>query len=406
MDANLENTKMWESVDHSLTSNLLSRITSTVECTICSEIMAVPVTAECGHSFCYDCIYQWFSNKVNCPTCRHEIENKPTLNLQLKEICKNLLDMIIDSRLENHEVLKNHKLESENNYNLDVRNKSLFGDLFNSTVTLIDNSDGVPRCGNCHWEAHGPVCQHCGTRFRVNPHSRFGGGYDDDDDEDEENFQDVIAGYHRELDTYDSEDSFIDSRTAHEIPVDMSDEDDVDDEGDNERGDDSDDFSDNYEGDSADGDRNNSLLSTDDDYHELVLNGHPADEWHGFESASSSMIDRALSNDSDYQRNIHDHNDDDDEESHTQEIEDDDPERYHLSSPSSENIIQLSGNDDDSYYDSEDVREALNDLENVEALLSYDNLIEDVSDDGLEGGYDSSRMVHALEDDISLSDDY
>ena len=39
-----------------------------------------------GHSFCYDCIYQWFSNKINCPTCRHDIENKPILNIHLKNL--------------------------------------------------------------------------------------------------------------------------------------------------------------------------------------------------------------------------------------------------------------------------------------------------------------------------------
>lgn len=368
-----------------------------MECTICSEIMAVPVTAECGHSFCYDCIYQWFSNKVNCPTCRHEIENKPTLNLQLKEICKSLLDMIIDAKLENYEVLKNHKLESENNYNLDVRNKSLFGDLFNTTMTLIDTSDGVPRCGNCHWEAHGPICQHCGTRFRINPNSRFGAGYDDDDDEDEENFQDVIAGYHREVDAYDSEDSFIDSRTANEIPVEMSDDDDYDGDHVND--------SDDYNNDGS----NNSLLSTDDDYHELALSDHAADEWHGFESASSSMIGRAISTDSENRNHMVDYNDDDDEESHTQEIEGDDDnvqhERYSLSSsPGSDHLIQLSGNDDDSYYDSEDVREALEDMDNLEANLGYDRLIEEFSEDDLQNGYDSNGMVHALEDDFS--DDY
>ena len=361
--------------------------------------MAVPVTAECGHSFCYDCIYQWFSNKVNCPTCRHEIENKPTLNLQLKEICKNLLDMIIDSRLENHEILKNHKLESENNYNLDVRNKSLFGDLFNTTVTLIDTSDGVPRCGNCHWEAHGPVCQHCGTRFRINPQSRFGVGYDDVDDEDEENFQHVIAGYHRAIDSYDSEDSFIDSRTANEIPVEISSDDDADADADSNNSDvrvhESDDLSSDYSANSG----NNSLLSDDDDYHELVLNDHVADEWHGFESASSSMIDRAISADSENQSHMH-YDDYDDQESHTQEIEDgdDSPERYSLSpSPSSDNVIQLSGNEDDSYYDSEEVREALEDMDNLEVNIS--------DDDEFTNGYDSGGMVSELEGDFS-DDEY
>ena len=79
--------------------------------------MIIPMTIECGHSFCYDCIYQWFSNKINCPTCRHDIENKPILNIHLKEICHKIIESIIENTSNNNnnesnvDHLMNRKLE-------------------------------------------------------------------------------------------------------------------------------------------------------------------------------------------------------------------------------------------------------------------------------------------------------
>tara|TARA_B110000977_G_scaffold139881_1_gene177558 strand:+ start:1654 stop:2232 length:579 start_codon:yes stop_codon:yes gene_type:complete len=41
------------------------------KCVICMEdTIERPVTLVCGHSFCYGCIGQWFSEKNTCPTCR------------------------------------------------------------------------------------------------------------------------------------------------------------------------------------------------------------------------------------------------------------------------------------------------------------------------------------------------
>ena len=110
-------------------------------------------------------------------------------------------------------------------YNLDVKNKSIFGDLFNNTVTtLIDCSDGVARCGIVI-EVHGSICSHCGTRFRRSTRNINGESEEDeeeeDEDDDEDAFEDVVAGFRQsvEINEYDSDDSFIDSRTANEIPV-------------------------------------------------------------------------------------------------------------------------------------------------------------------------------------------
>ncbi|RLV93776.1 RING finger protein PSH1 [Spathaspora sp. JA1] len=202
--------KVWDGLDHSLTSNLLDKITNIIECAICSEIMIIPVTAECGHSFCYGCIYQWFGTKLNCPTCRKVIDHKPILNIQLKEISKGMVDLLIDTDSKDKLHLIGIRDESIKSFENDKSCKQIFGNLFKGAVMLIDNSDGVPRCGNCHWEAHGNVCNHCGTRFR-NARNMVDGDFDGDDDE-EDLFQDVDSE-----NDYDFEDGFIDGRTVQAI---------------------------------------------------------------------------------------------------------------------------------------------------------------------------------------------
>lgn len=165
----------------------------------------------CGHSSCYRCLYSWFGVKMNCPTCREDSENKPTLNVPLRQISRYISDLIIEMTTDKEERdrITAHRDEAINEYQQDFERKSLFGDAFQSALTLIDRSDGVPRCGNCHWEAHGTVCLHCGTQFRIPRDDTY---YDSDDgdayDEDEEELRNTSV---TAADDYDSEDSFIDN---------------------------------------------------------------------------------------------------------------------------------------------------------------------------------------------------
>lgn len=175
--------------------------------------MHVPLLMRCGHSSCYHCLYSWFKVKMNCPTCRVESDEKPILNVPLKQISQTMTDLLIDitEDREEREAIINHRKDAVNEYMQDAENKALFGALFSSAVTLIDRSDGVPRCGNCHWEAHGTVCLYCGSSFR---RSRIDYSdleeYDDDEEEDGEE-QEETENYGTTVENaYDSEDSFID----------------------------------------------------------------------------------------------------------------------------------------------------------------------------------------------------
>lgn len=197
-------------------SGLLAKVSNTLECAICSEMMHVPFLTSCGHSFCYKCLSMWFGNRLNCPTCRKDMEHPPTLNVQLRTISWNVSELLIDVGGDEGKALKEAREEADAEYRQEIR--ALFGNAFTATaLTVIDNSDGVPRCGNCHWEAHGSVCLHCGTRFRVPRDDDY---YDSDNgeayDEDEQE--------HEELDFYDSDDSFIDRRAIIENGILSSDE--------------------------------------------------------------------------------------------------------------------------------------------------------------------------------------
>lgn len=192
--------------------------------------MHVPFLATCGHSFCYSCLKLWFTTKVNCPTCRKNLESPPILNIQLKEISNNISDLIItltNDPKESQQITE-HREQMQNEYDEDFRRKKLFGDVFDSAVTLIDRSDGVPRCGNCHWEAHGSVCLHCGSRFRVPMEDSY---YDSDDGDAYNEDDEEIVVYGRDNDSeegpneYDSQDSFIDQRDLRWINRDLVEDD-------------------------------------------------------------------------------------------------------------------------------------------------------------------------------------
>lgn len=47
------------------------------ECKICMEESKEPIVTQCGHLFCWQCIYQWKLTKdaeiIPCPLCHSEV---------------------------------------------------------------------------------------------------------------------------------------------------------------------------------------------------------------------------------------------------------------------------------------------------------------------------------------------
>lgn len=234
MGASYDDPHKWSAIDSSLKDAAILQILSTLECVICLEIMHVPFLCSCGHSFCYGCLNSWFKTKLNCPTCRTDLDEPPTLNIQLRDISKAMTDLYIDS-LEDGEVrksLKDLRLEHELEYETAKQTrKMLFGSSFQLVPTIIDTSDGVSRCGNCHWEAHGSFCLNCGERIR---HPQEDDYFDSDDGDAYNEDQEEVELYGVENDSYDSADSFLDSRDINEINHDLENDSNLDLDSENE----------------------------------------------------------------------------------------------------------------------------------------------------------------------------
>ncbi|XP_067266166.1 zinc-binding protein A33-like [Chanodichthys erythropterus] len=63
-------------------------------CPVCHEIFSVPVILSCSHSFCKECLQQfWRIRKTQeCPVCRKRSARKlPPVNLALKNLCESFL---------------------------------------------------------------------------------------------------------------------------------------------------------------------------------------------------------------------------------------------------------------------------------------------------------------------------
>ncbi|XP_067265003.1 E3 ubiquitin-protein ligase TRIM35-like [Chanodichthys erythropterus] len=63
-------------------------------CPVCHEIFSVPVLLSCSHSFCKECLQQFWRIKKaqECPVCRKRSARKlPPVNLALKNLCESFL---------------------------------------------------------------------------------------------------------------------------------------------------------------------------------------------------------------------------------------------------------------------------------------------------------------------------
>ncbi|ROI52189.1 Tripartite motif-containing protein 35 [Anabarilius grahami] len=65
-----------------------------LSCPVCHEIFSVPVLLSCSHSFCKECLQQfWRTRKAQeCPVCRkRSARDLPPVNLALKNLCESFL---------------------------------------------------------------------------------------------------------------------------------------------------------------------------------------------------------------------------------------------------------------------------------------------------------------------------
>ena len=64
-----------------------------LSCPVCHEIFKAPVILSCSHSFCKECLQQYWRTKKSqeCPVCRKRSNYHPPVNLVLKNLCESFL---------------------------------------------------------------------------------------------------------------------------------------------------------------------------------------------------------------------------------------------------------------------------------------------------------------------------
>jgi hypothetical protein len=71
-----------------------------ITCSICYDFFAIPHTVGCGHSFCFQCLYQWAlklaqeQSEVKCPCCRVVLVTRPIQSVVLSQQVEVLLTNI------------------------------------------------------------------------------------------------------------------------------------------------------------------------------------------------------------------------------------------------------------------------------------------------------------------------
>lgn len=74
-------------------------LSDSLSCTVCLEVLKNPVTLQCGHSYCMDCVRSYWDQEdqggvYSCPQCRHTFAPRPELhrNLVLVDLLANMAD--------------------------------------------------------------------------------------------------------------------------------------------------------------------------------------------------------------------------------------------------------------------------------------------------------------------------
>ena len=53
-------------------------------CVICmNDNIKNKCLTPCGHKFCYECLFEWFYTKTDCPLCRLKLDYNSILNQYL-----------------------------------------------------------------------------------------------------------------------------------------------------------------------------------------------------------------------------------------------------------------------------------------------------------------------------------
>uniref|UniRef100_A0A8C6T166 E3 ubiquitin-protein ligase UHRF n=1 Tax=Neogobius melanostomus TaxID=47308 RepID=A0A8C6T166_9GOBI len=90
-----QNKKLWDEAMESLSlgPKFLTKVEEVFLCICCQEVVFQPITTECQHNVCRECLQRSFKADVyTCPACRHDLgkNNSMTVNTSLQDILSQL----------------------------------------------------------------------------------------------------------------------------------------------------------------------------------------------------------------------------------------------------------------------------------------------------------------------------
>ncbi|KAI5843651.1 PUA-like domain-containing protein [Tricharina praecox] len=66
--------KEGDGTDHQLLAAIKEAACSEMECQVCYALLVDPVTTQCGHTFCRQCIQKVLAHSLHCPSCRTKLQ--------------------------------------------------------------------------------------------------------------------------------------------------------------------------------------------------------------------------------------------------------------------------------------------------------------------------------------------
>ncbi|KAI9893966.1 MAG: hypothetical protein M1814_004736 [Vezdaea aestivalis] len=170
----------------------IETLRSIVTCKICTRLLYEPYTVSCGHTFCYFCLRQWFSEhqtKKTCPECRADVKQPPAPAFLVRELMETFISrtelLPAEESVDDHRRLRQEANDCVENdrVNKDPRHGGLFRGCFKvdppgsrAVRAVRDQEDGVDRCPVCGWEIEGNRCAGCGLGFDHDGNAILGRG--------------------------------------------------------------------------------------------------------------------------------------------------------------------------------------------------------------------------------------
>ena len=99
-------------------TSFFDEIEDELQCTICLDILFKPVTTECGHTFCKECLKESLAHRRQCTICREPIFPDGIITLPVNITLQKIVERKYPDKVREREALRFQKMqESIHNQN-------------------------------------------------------------------------------------------------------------------------------------------------------------------------------------------------------------------------------------------------------------------------------------------------